>query len=107
MQVRFLAFDVWGEHVRTLSLMEVTDVPANSKKELTGEWPLYSENDVEKHYASIAYIARVRLVDGRVMEAPTELVIEEARKFSAKFTEAALEPKLPLGPTDGRSKSGA
>jgi hypothetical protein len=60
---------------------------------------------VEKHYASIAYIARVRLVDGRVSEAPTDAVIEEARKFSSKFTAAQLEPKPATSP-EGREKRG-
>jgi hypothetical protein len=100
LEIRFLTFDVWGEHVRTLSLEEVADIAPNSKKEIIGEWALHSENDVEKHYASIAYIARVRLADGRVVEAPTESVIEEARKLSEKFTAAELEPKPPA-PTSG------
>jgi hypothetical protein len=107
LQVRFLTFDVWGEHVRTLSFEEVADVASNAKKELTGEWALYSENDVEKHYASIGYVARVRLADGRVVEAPTELVIAEARKFSGKFTAAELEPTPPAPTAQGSGRSGA
>lgn len=98
-RVVFLTFDVWGNHVRTLSFEEVADTPAGQKK-LNGEWALLSENDVEKHYASIGYVARVRLADGRVIEAPTEAVIEEARKFSAKFSPADLEPK-PAAPVVG------
>jgi hypothetical protein len=100
--VRFLTFDVWGEHVRTLSFEQVEDMPANTRKEFTGEWSLYSENEVEKHYASIAYIARVRLAGGRVVEAPTQLVLDEARKFSQKFTAAQLEPQPPSPPPQGR-----
>jgi len=95
-EVRFLTFDVWGDHVRTLSFEEVGDFsPGN--KDLLGEWSLYSENAVESHYASIAYVARVRLDDGSVMLAPSNAVLEEARKFSEKFTPAQLEPK-PLVP---------
>lgn len=104
-QVRFLTFDVWGEHVRVLSYEEVADVKANTKKDVTGEWALHSENDVEKHYASIGYIARVRLADGRVVEAPTDLVVEEARKFSEKFTAAELEPTV-TPPTQGGTAQG-
>lgn len=99
-QVVFLTFDVWGEHVRVLTFEEVADIAANSKKEVTAEWSLYSENDVERHYASIAYVARVRLADGRVIEAPTDLVVREARKFSEKFTAAELEPKPSTAPRD-------
>ncbi len=98
-QVNFLTFDIWGNHVRTLSFVEVGDASVGTR-ELIGEWNLYSENDVQAHYASIGYVARVRLADGRVMEAPTEPVLEEARKFSSKFTAADLEPKAqPLSTT--------
>lgn len=94
-QVRFLLFDIWGEHVRTLSFEEVSDIPVSTKRVFEGVWNVFSENDVEKHYASIAYIARVRLADGRVLEAPTAKVVEEARKFSQKFTAEELETKTP------------
>jgi len=104
-QVRFLVFDIWGEHVRTLSFEEVSDIAANSKRVFNGVWNVFSENDVEKHYASIAYIARVRLADGRVVEAPTAKVVEEARKFSEKFTVAELESKAPPSGPSGRSGS--
>lgn len=106
-QIRFLTFDVWGEHVRTLSFEDVADIAQNTKKELTGDWALYSENDVEKHYASIGYVARVRLADGRVIEAPTDLVVDEAKKFSQKFTAAELEPTAPAPPAQAGGRSGA
>jgi hypothetical protein len=94
-EVRFLTFDVWGNHVRTLSSEDVVDIAAGVTKELQGSWSLYSENDVERHYASIAFIARIRLEDGHVLVAPTDAVVEEARKFSTKFTVAELDPKSP------------
>lgn len=91
LEVRFLLFDLWGNHIKTLSLTEVADIP--SKKEHTGEWRAFSENEVSEFYASIAYLARVRTQSGRVMEANPTAVIEEARKFSKKFSAEALEPK--------------
>jgi len=91
-QVRFLTFDVWGSHIQTLSYEEVADVAAGTAKEVTGQWRLFSENDAEKFYASIAYVSRARLKDGRVIAAKDDPVIEEARKFSAKFTAQDLEP---------------
>jgi hypothetical protein len=101
-EVKFLAFDVWGDHTRTLSSETVEDMKPGSKI-LTADWSLYSENDVEKHYASIAWIARARLADGRVVETPTETVVQEARKFSSKFAPGDLEPK-PVAPPAVASK---
>lgn len=91
-QIKFLAFDVWGNHTQTLIYEEVSDIPASSGRAITGEWPLYSENEVEKHYASIAYVSQVRLADGRVVTANEDPVIAEAKKFAGKFTRADLEP---------------
>lgn len=94
-EVRFLIFDVWGNHVRSLSYGEVTDREAGSKVKMGCLWPFYSKNEAEQHYASIAYVARVRLDDGTVLEAPTVSVVKEAQKFSKKFTAKELEPENP------------
>ena len=101
-EVRFLVFDVWGQHVRNLSYEEVSD-RAVGIKDVSAEWQVFSENEVEKHYASIGYVARVRLDDGRVVEAPVTTVVEEARKFSSKFTPEQLEPKPAAQPAPAKS----
>ena len=56
-------------------------------------WNLHSENEACEHYASIAYVARVRTQNGTVLRADNVLVIEEARKFSSKFDDRGLEPE--------------
>jgi hypothetical protein len=94
-EVRFLTFDLWGNHVRTLVATEVSDILTGDPKLLTGEWKVYSENEVSEHYASIAFLSRARTADGRVVEADVRPVLEEARKFSKKLTAADLEPPKP------------
>jgi hypothetical protein len=91
-EVRFLMFDVWGQHVRNLLFDEISDIEPG-KKDFTAQWRLYSENDCSRQYASIAYVSRVRTKDGRVLEADPTAVVQEAKKFSKKFTAADLEPK--------------
>lgn len=93
-EIRFLTFDVWGEHVRSLHLGQVADLPIG-KTQLTGEWRLFDENDVESHYASIAYVARARLADGKIVEMHTAPVVEEAQKFSEKFAAEDLDAEAP------------
>ncbi len=97
-EVRFLVFDLWGGHVRTLVSDEVIDLPANASHDFSAEWRIWSENEVSRHYASIAYISRVRTKDGRVIEADPATVIQEAKKFSKKFAAADLEPKAEQKP---------
>jgi hypothetical protein len=93
-EICFLTFDVWGEHVRTLSLSEIKDFKVGLNK-LTGSWHIYSENETSEFYASIAYIARARTKDGRVMVGDRVPVIAEAKKFYTKFSDSDLDPEKP------------
>lgn len=93
-EICFLTFNVWGEHVRTLNLTEVKDFKAGPNK-LTGTWRIYSENETSEFYASIAYISRARTKDGRVMVGDRAPVIAEAKKFYTKFSESDLDPEKP------------
>lgn len=92
-EVRFLLFDIWGEHTRNLSATDIIDLAAGTTKTFDGKWNVYSENEVAEFYASIAYIAQVRTEDGRVIKANPNNVLDQAKKFSEKFTESDLEPK--------------
>lgn len=91
LSIKFLLFDVWGNHIKTLLLSEVRDM--KSATDVSGDWRVYSENEVSEFYASIAYISHVRTQSGRVIEGAIEPVLTEARKFSRKFTAESLEPK--------------
>lgn len=84
--------DVYGNHVRGLRYSHVGDLDAGASKKVEGQWQLSSENEAEAHYASIAYISRVRLADGRVIVANLDPVVAEAKKFSAKFTVEDINP---------------
>jgi hypothetical protein len=91
-EIRFVLFDVWGEFVKTLTMTEVEDIAPGTRKSFNPKWSLYSENEASEHYASIGYVARVRNSQGRVYEANYHPIVEEARKFSARFTPEQLDP---------------
>lgn len=92
-EVRFLLFDIWGNHMETLSTTKVTDFNDGGKLEFSGRWR--HGVDAAEFYASIAYVARIRTKDGRVVNGDVRTVLEEARKFSKKFMPQDLEPKEP------------
>jgi hypothetical protein len=92
-EVRFLTFNIWGEHVKNLSTTDIEDVKAEVAKNFDAKWVEYSEHRVAEYYASIAYIAQIRTADGRVFKANPDIVLKEARKFSEKFSKSDLEPK--------------
>lgn len=91
-EIRFLAFDIWGELIRSLSDTEVEDI-LPGKHVFEPSWNVFSENEASEYYASIAYIARVRTRAGRVLEGDRDAIVTEARKFSKGFTPADLDPK--------------
>lgn len=78
----------------TLVGTEVQDMPAG-QTEVKAKWDLLDENDCSVFYATIAYVSRVRTQDGRVFEAGVNPVLDEAKKFSAKFKPEDLEPPAP------------
>lgn len=90
-EVRFLLFDVWGDHVINLDFTRVQDLSVG-RTSLDGAWTLYPDNDAERFYASIAYIARARTKDGHVFFANQEAVLAEARRLSSTFAQEDLQP---------------
>lgn len=91
-ELKFLTFDVWGEHEKTLVATELLDLTTGQTYECKPEWNLYSENEASLFLASIAFISRVRTAQGRVLVADTHSVMEEAHRFTAKFKENDFEP---------------
>jgi len=92
-EIRFLTFDIWGDHIRNLSSTQIIDLKEGETHDFDGKWNVFGENEASDYYASIAYIAQVRTKTGKVIKADPKTVIEEARKFSAKFAESDLESK--------------
>jgi hypothetical protein len=82
------------ELIRSLSSTDVEDI-APGRTTMNAKWSLFSENEASEYYASIAYVARVRVRSGRVYEADRDAVVAEARQFSAQFSAEDLDPQPP------------
>lgn len=91
-EVRFMLFDIWGQNSRNLVVTEILDLMPGITKEFNPKWRISSEGEAAQHYASIAYISRVRTKDGKVFAANGEFILEQARKFSTQFKEVDPEP---------------
>lgn len=90
-EIRFLLFNVWGEHVKNLSATYVQDFTAGKPYFFENQkWSLPTSSEAEAYYASIAYVARVRTKSGKVISANNQYIIEEAQKFSSGFSESDL-----------------
>ena len=91
-EIRHLTFDVWGDHVRTLSATEIADKEADSLVVTDGTWKIFTDNEPWHFYASISYVAQIRTSDGKVLKANYDAVVREAQRFSERFTAEQLEP---------------
>jgi hypothetical protein len=94
LEVRFIAFDVWGKTIKSLLSTEIEDFGVGTHS-ITSKWNLFSENEASHFYASIAYVYRVRTKAGKVFEANPGVVLEQARLLNSKFEAGELEPEKP------------
>ena len=88
-EVRIIPFNIWGEKDRTLTSTEIEDFSVGTQT-MSSKWRS-SESDSIKHFASIAYVYAVRTPDGRVLRTNQELVVQEAKFLSNKFSVSDLE----------------
>lgn len=90
-EVRFLLFDVWGEHMRTLSDTDVADH--------VGEVPLKGsswhawENEVTEVQTVVSFVARVKKQDGTVWDYDPASFLQQLEKIKVKLTEKELSPE--------------
>ena len=56
-------------------------------------WGIYGESQLRGHFTSIAYIARVRLADGRTIEADPTPALKAAQAVQAAITLQDLLPR--------------
>ncbi|MCY4584604.1 MAG: hypothetical protein OXB98_01055 [Bryobacterales bacterium] len=99
--MKFVLIDVFGENMATLSAMEIQDIAAGEKKPFHWGWNTERSGHVDKFFASVAFIDKVRTADGQVYQANYDAVLDTVRQFSKEATEADLEP-----PSDTPRRSG-
>lgn len=88
---RFIAFDVFGQHVTTLGATEVVDLAPGEPSRFDWEWRV-GGNDASQHFASVGFIARVRTADGQVHHADFNTIVCVAELFALAATVADLDP---------------
>lgn len=95
-EVRFMLFDVWGEHMKTLSGTELRDLAVGAALPLSeiGSWNAW-ETEVAEFLTSVAFIAHVRTADGRAWGADRAGVLREVEAVKLSLTQEELEPSRP------------
>lgn len=90
-EILVVCFDIWGKPTKTLSTTEVQDFGVGEHA-YSAQWKIFRETEVSEHYASIAYVSRVRTASGRVIEADRTKVIEEGKRLYTKFSDQNALP---------------
>src|SRR5438876_3018514 len=92
-EVRMLTFDVWGEFTGTLSFTQLEDLSSGQSKDFDRVWGIYGESQLRSHFTTVAYVARVRLQDGRTIVADPTSALRAAQAIQANITIQDLTPK--------------
>lgn len=91
-EVRFLLFDVWGDHMQTLSATKVSDLNGQMPLGEAGSWRAW-ENDVSELLTVVSFPARVRTADGRTWNYDPVRLLREVERIKVKLTEKELSPE--------------
>ena len=88
-EVRIIPFDIWGERDTILTTTNITDL-AVGQRPFDATWNTYFTAAFQ-HYASVAYVAQVKLQSGKVLKADIGPILEQARNFAEGFSAGDLE----------------
>lgn len=91
-EVRYVLFDVFGEHMRTIFGTRVTDVPADTPSALKniGAWQGTSNEGVQM-LTVVSFIAKVRTASGKVWNYDEKAIAGELGKVIPGVDEGVLE----------------
>jgi hypothetical protein len=97
-EVRYLLFDVWGEHLRTLSLTRLTDSSTNVDLREAG-WPAF-DSEAVKLVTVVAFVARVRTAESQVWTYDPERMLLQIQSLGLRATGPDLMPdeRRPINP---------
>ena len=93
-EIRFMLFSIWGEHMSTLSGTKIVDLKSGAKLSLNGElgsWNAW-ENDVTVLFTVVAFVARVRRLDGGGWSYDSEPVLRKIESVKLQLSEESLSP---------------
>jgi hypothetical protein len=94
-ETRHMTFNVWGEHVVTLTCARVTDIEVGKQIRIEPRWQFYSEHEANEFCGCLSFVARVRVASGEVKRADMTYILREAQRIVERVTASDLEPKPP------------
>ncbi len=90
-EMRYLLFDVWGQHLRTLTLTRLVDASTTVDLREAASWPAL-ESDVSQLVTVVAFAARVRAAEGQVWTYDSEKMLPQIRSLGLSVASEDLAP---------------
>ena len=92
-EVRYLLFDTFGNHLKTLSGTEIRDLISGGELELakTGTWRAF-ENEVSQLLTVVSFVAFTRTADGKVWRYNEKAIGAELARIELQVKSGILEP---------------
>lgn len=92
-EVRYVLYDMFGRHLKTLSSVSVKDIPPAKIIELNefGQWRGW-ENEVASLFSVVAFVAHVRTAEGRIWRHKERQLSDELARIELAATSEVLNP---------------
>ncbi len=93
-EIRFLLYDMFGGHLKTLTMTDVEDLGSGERMELRGHgsWRAW-ESEVTEFYTAVSFVAQVRTAGGTVWRYSREGISQELKRIQISIAPEYLEPK--------------
>lgn len=93
LELRYILYDVFGRHLKTLSSTYVSDLTTGRTVELQelAEWVAW-ENEVSSFFTSVALVAHVRTAEGRIWRHNEKLLTDELARIELAASSGVLDP---------------
>ena len=93
-EIRFIAYDVFGDHMKTLSLKDFSDTASNARLDLKklGTWNAWN-NEVSELLTVVGFVAKVRTGEGAVWKYREGPISDKLTDIHLAVTVGDLSPK--------------
>lgn len=92
-EIRYALYDMFGQHIKTLTGTEVRDVDEGESLPLSpvGTWHAF-EDEVRELLTVVAFVSAVRPRDGEVWTHDQEAVLDRLREVELQVSDGVLSP---------------
>lgn len=86
-EIHFVLYDVFGVHIKTLSMSEIQDINTPLDLKAIGSTWYASENQIGEYLFCVAYVANVRTSSGKIWRYKPQSIQEELSKLQIAYEE--------------------